>query len=111
MLFSFNNIESLTALAHLLRVKFRPAYPGVLPRDRDTLIVAAETYAGSVAVANFDGLMFDQRKRKRPSNARTYLSSGGVGNAVQAGSAAKPEIAVQRSPTVQLAKVVTQMAF
>ncbi len=94
-----------------MRVKFRPANPGVLPRHRDTLVVAAETHVGSVAVANLDGLMLDQRKRKGPSNARTCLSSGGIGYAVQAGSAAKPEISVQRSPAVQLIEVVTQVAL
>jgi len=44
---------------HLLRVKFWPANPGILPSHRDTLVVAAETHVGSVAVANLDGLVLD----------------------------------------------------
>jgi hypothetical protein len=39
---------------------------GMLPRHSDTLVVAAETHIGSVAVANFGGLMLDQRKVKVP---------------------------------------------
>src|ERR1700741_1697792 len=90
---------------------FPPANPGILPSHRDTLIVAAKAHIGSVAVTDLEGLVLFQRNGERPSYARTRLSSDGIGNAAQAGGAAEPEISIQRSPTVQLVEVITQVAL
>jgi transposase len=46
------------AWSWLLRVKFRPPNPRILPSHGDTLIVAAKTDVGSVAIANLNCLMF-----------------------------------------------------
>ena len=38
-------------------VKFRPGKPGILPRQRNILIIATETYVGATAIADLYGLV------------------------------------------------------
>src|SRR5208283_656963 len=92
-------------------MKFRPTNPRVLPSQRNTLIVTAETDIGAVTIAYFDGLVFPQWKRKGCANARICLAGDGIGNAVEAGGAAEPQITVKRSPTVLFVEVVTQVTL
>lgn len=90
---------------------FRPPDPGILPGERDTLIVASETNVCSPAVADLDRLALAQRNRSSRANPRTRLSGLQIRYAVQASPAAKPEVSVKRSPSTLLAEVVTQVAF
>ena len=73
------------------------------------MIVAAKTDVGSVAIADLDGLVFSDRKRHRPSNARTCLPSCSIGDTVYCGGAAEPEISVQRSPATLFGEVIAQV--
>src|SRR5580704_18457220 len=90
-------------------VKFRAADPRILPSYGDALIVAAKTHIGSIAVAHLNGLVFAHRKRRGRSDARVCLAGTMIGNAVETGGSAEPEISVQRYPTTLFAEVIAQV--
>jgi hypothetical protein len=59
VLFHISDYDFLGVRAwrQLLLMKLRPANPGILPRHRNTLIVATEAHIGSVAVTDLEGLV------------------------------------------------------
>src|SRR5271155_5855349 len=88
----------------------RPANPGKLPGYGDIVIVAAIADVGAVVVADLDGLASGDGKRGGHADARAGLASGKVADAVEAGDASPPVVAVERDPGAGR-DGVTQMAL
>ena len=86
----------------MLSPLFRFAQPGVLPSNRDVLVVAAIPYVGAIAVAEFQRLMFRNWDRKCGAKPGICLPRQRVWYAIQAGFPAEPEISVERNPQAGL---------
>jgi hypothetical protein len=86
------------------------AYPGILPRHRDVLVVAAKAGVGTIVVADFYRLVLAHRERGRHSDTRARLPGGDVLYAAQTRNTAEPEVTIERKPKPWL-HVVAQVAF
>jgi len=88
----------------------RPAQPGILPRRREVLVVAAIPDVDALAVAEFQGLVLGYWDRACASDARTDLAAGRVLYTVETCRPAEPEIAVERKPE-PLLYIVAEVPF
>src|SRR6266498_1866297 len=84
--------------------------PGILPRNRDVLVIAAKPDKSAPTVAHFQRLTLGDRDRDSASDTRVSLLGERVLYAVDAGFPAEPEIAVERGPEERF-EVVAQMPF
>src|SRR3984957_16932548 len=87
-----------------------PADPGILPRYRDVLIVPAEQKIDTVAITDFQGLMFAQPVGACHSHTGARLQGFQVLNPVQARDSAKPEVTVEREPQLRL-HIIAQVSL
>jgi len=99
------------AISHSHHVRlFRAADAGVLPRDGDALVISAKSRVRSVAVAEFQRLVFVEPDRTGRADARTGLARFRIGDAVQSNRSPEPEVSIQRHPRSRF-PVVTQVSF
>ena len=84
--------------------------PGVLPSNGDVLVVAAVPYVGSIAVAEFQRLVFADRNRDGAAEAGIRLPRERVLDAAHSCFSAEPEIPVERGPQPRL-EAVAQVSF
>src|SRR5271157_3540716 len=92
------------------RSLFRPAQPGILPRSRDVLVVAAEPDVGAVAVGEFQSLVFGYWHRDCASQPGVHQTGEGILHTVHTRCTAEPKIAIERSPEPRL-EIVAQVPF
>ena len=85
----------------------RSADPGILPCYRYVLVVSAESYVRTIAVAKFQALVRTQRDRGSRSNTGAGLKRANVFYSISASATAVPEIAVEREPEPLLFQPVT----
>src|SRR6476646_5618754 len=89
---------------------FGPPQPGVLPRNRHILVVAAKSDVGAAAIGEFQRLVIGDRDSGCASETRVRLFGERIFEAVYARASAKPEIAVERDPESPL-EVITHVPF
>src|ERR1700739_2758872 len=89
-------------------MEFWTPNPGILPSERNVLVISAVTYVCAIAVADFDGLVFRERNRTSGADPGTSLKSRRILDSVQTGLSAEPEVRIQGNPQARL-EVVTQV--
>src|SRR5262245_8556549 len=88
----------------------RSAQPGILPADRDVLIISTVTDVGAIVVAQFDRLVPGQGNRGGGPNTRIPLTCRFVYCAIHGCASTKPEIGVKRDPQPGL-EIVAEVSF
>ena len=76
----------------------RPADPGVLPGDGNTLVVSSESDVSAVVITDLYRLLGTQGERSCDPDAGAGLARRGIRYAAQAGNPSEPVISIQRTP-------------